>query len=86
MKLKDEFIVHNLGEETLLVPTGDASFHGLVQGNKTVEVILNCLLKDTSEDEILSAMKDRFDGDENDMRADIADVIAKLRSIGALDG
>lgn len=86
MKLKDEFIVHTLGKETLLVPTGEAGFHGLVQGNKTVEVILNCLIKDTSEEEILSAMKDRFDGDENDMRADISDVIEKLRSIGAIDG
>lgn len=86
MKLKDEFIVHNVGNETLLVPTGEASFHGLVQGNKTVDVILNCLLNDTTEEEILSVMKDRFDGDEEDMRADIADVIAKLRAIGAIDG
>lgn len=86
MKLKDEFIVHNVGDETLLVPTAEASFHGLVQGNKTVDVILNCLMKDTTEEEILSVMKERFDGDEADMRADIADVIAQLRAIGAVDG
>ncbi|MBQ3331052.1 MAG: PqqD family protein [Ruminococcus sp.] len=86
MKLKDEFIVHSVGDETLLVPTAGASFHGLVQGNKTVDVILNCLLKDTTEEEILSVMKERFDGDEADMRADIADVIAQLRAIGAIDG
>ena len=85
MKLKDEFIVHNVGDETLLVPTAEASFHGLVQGNKTVDVILNCLLKDTTEEEILSVMKERFDGDEADMRADIADVVKQLRSIGAID-
>ena len=58
MKLKDEFIVHSVGDETLLVPTAGASFHGLVQGNKTVDVILNCLLKDTTEEEILSVMKE----------------------------
>lgn len=85
MKLKEEFIVHNVGDETLLVPTADAGFHGLVQGNKTVDVILNCLLEDTTEEEILSVMKERFDGNEDDMRADIADVIAQLRSIGAID-
>lgn len=85
MKLKDEFIVHNVGDETLLVPTAEASFHGLVQGNKTVDVILNCLMKGTTEEEILSVMKEKFDGDEADMRADIADVIAQLRSIGAVD-
>lgn len=86
MKLKEEFIVHNIGDETLLVPTADASFHGLVQGNKTVDVILNCLMKDTTEEEILSVLKERFDGDEADMRADISDVISQLRSIGAIDG
>ena len=86
MRLKAEFIVHNVGDETLLVPTAGAAFHGLVQGNKTVDVILNCLLNDTTEEEILSVMKERFDGDEEDMRADIADVIAQLRAIGAIDG
>lgn len=86
MKLKDKFIVHNVGEETLLVPTAEADFHGLVQGNKTVDVILNCLQNDTTEDEILTVMKKRFDGNESDMRADIADVIEKLRAIGAIDG
>ena len=43
MKLNPDFVVHNTGEETLLVPTARAPFHGLVQGNKTLDVILGCL-------------------------------------------
>ena len=85
MKLKNEFIVHNIGDETLLVPTAQADFHGLVQGNKTVDTILNCLTNDTTEDQIFIALKEKYDGDEADMRADIADVITKLRAIGAID-
>ncbi len=85
MKLKNEFIVHNVGDETLLVPTADASFHGLVQGNKTVDTILNCLKEDTTEEKILDSLKEKYDGDEEDMRADIADVIKRLRAIGAID-
>lgn len=85
MKLKNEFIVHNVGDETLLVPTADASFHGLVQGNKTVDTILNCLKEDTTEEKILDSLKEKYDGDEEDMRADIADVIKRLREIGAID-
>ena len=72
MKLKNEFIVHNVGDETLLVPTADASFHGLVQ-------------EDTTEEKILDSLKEKYDGDEEDMRADIADVIKRLRAIGAID-
>ena len=85
MKLKNEFIVHNIGDETLLVPTADASFHGLVQGNKTVDTILSCLKEDTTEEKILDSLKEKYDGDEEDMRADIADVIKRLREIGAID-
>lgn len=85
MKLKNEFIVHNVGDETLLVPTADASFHGLVQGNKTVDTILSCLKEDTTEEKILDSLKEKYDGDEADMRADIADVIKRLRAIGAID-
>lgn len=85
MKLKNEFIVHNVGDETLLVPTADASFHGLVQGNKTVDTILGCLQEDTTEEKILDSLKEKYDGDEEDMRADIADVIKRLRAIGAID-
>lgn len=85
MKLKNEFIVHNVGDETLLVPTADASFHGLVQGNKTVDTILGCLQEDTTEEKNLDSLKEKYDGDEEDMRADIADVIKRLRAIGAID-
>lgn len=85
MKLKNEFIVHNIGDETLLVPTAEADFHGLVQGNKTVDTILNCLTEDTTEEKILIALKEKYEGDETDMRADIADVITQLRTIGAID-
>ena len=86
MKLNEDFIMHNTGEEILLVPTAAARFHGLVQGNKAVEVILSCLQNETTEDEILSVMKEKFDGDEEDMREDIRDVIKKLKEIGAIDG
>ena len=85
MKLKNEFIVHNIADETLLVPTAEASFHGLVQGNKTVDTILSCLKEDTTEEKILDSLKEKYDGDEEDMRADIADVIKRLRAIGAID-
>lgn len=85
MKLKNEFIVHSVGGETLLVPTAEADFHGLVQGNKTVDTILNCLKEDTTEEQVLISLKEKYDGDEADMRADIADVIVKLRAIGAID-
>ena len=71
--------------ETVLVPTAEADFHGLVQGNKSVGFILKCLEADTTEEEITDALFNNFSGDRDLMRADVADVISKLKEIGAID-
>lgn len=85
MKLKEEFIIHRVGDKALLIPTAESDFHGVLQGNKSFEVILRCLEGGADEEAIFTALQERFDGEETDMRADIADVLAKLRSIGALE-
>lgn len=85
MKLKKEFITHSTGNESLLVPTGDAGFAGMVKGNKTMGVILDLLKKDTTETEIVEAMKARFDAPEEIISGDVRKVLSELRRIGALD-
>ncbi len=85
MKLNDAFIVHTFNDETILVPTAAAPFHGLGEGNQTVGVILNCLTKDTTEEEIVDALAAAFDGNREEMAEDVRAVIAKLRAIGAID-
>ena len=85
MKLNDSFIKYEMDGQALLVPVYGARFHGLIQGNKSVEVILECLLSDTTEEEIVSVMRSRFKGDEAVIREDVKDVIEKLKAIGAID-
>ena len=85
MKLKKEFIPHDTKNESLLVPTGGAGFAGLVKGNKTLGAILALLKEDTTEEEIVAAMKARFDAPEEVIEKDVKKVLAELRRIGALD-
>ena len=85
MKLNSDFFVHESDGRAMLVATAGASFNGMVQGNKTLGAILKCLEKGATEEEILAALEERFDGDPDRMRKDVADVLEKLRSIGALD-
>lgn len=85
MKLNPDFLTHTMDGAALVVPTAGASFHGLVQGNKTVGVILECLEHDTTEQEIVDTLCERFEGDRSEMAQDVADVISKLRGIGAID-
>lgn len=85
MKLKENFVVHTMQGETLLIPTAGAPFHGLGQGNETVGVILHCLERDTTAEEIVEALAAAFHGSRQEMTEDVSSVIAKLRAIGAID-
>ncbi len=85
MKLRKEFITHNTDSESLLVPTGAAGFSGLVKGNKTLGVILDLLKDDTTEADIVAAMKARFNAPEDIITRDVNKAISELRKIGAID-
>ena len=84
MKLKQGFITHELAGEAMLVPTGRAGFAGLVRGNKTLGIILNLLEKETTEAEIVAAMKARFDAPEEVLARDVRTALQNLRDVGAL--
>ena len=85
MKLNENFVKHTMDGETVLVPMGGAGFHGLVQGNDSVGVILDCLQNDVTEEAVVAELRERFKGDERLMREDVADVVRRLKKIGAID-
>ena len=85
MRLKKEFITHETGSESMLIPAGGAGFSGLVKGNKTLGAILALLREDTTEEQIISAMTQRFDAPEEKIADDVKKAIAELRKIGAID-
>ena len=85
MKLKQEFITHNTGDESLLVPTGAADFSGIVRGNRTLGVMLEMLKAETTEEELVAAMKARFDAPDGAIERDVAKTLSELRKIGAID-
>ena len=85
MKLNENFVIHTIDGQVVLVPLNGASFRGLVQGNKSVGVILECLSRGADEEEIVSVMCSRFKGDREPIREDVSDVLTKLKAIGAID-
>ena len=85
MRLRREFITHDTGEESLLVPTAGAGFAGLVRGNATLGAILGQLREDTTEEAIVDALGARYDAPREVIARDVARAIAELRAIGALD-
>ena len=85
MKLKKEFIVHDAGTESVLVPTGAADWAGVVRGNKTLGEILSLLVEETTEEAVVAAMRERFEAPEGAIERDVARVIEELQRIGALE-
>ena len=86
MKLKDGFLPHDTGSESIIVPMGGAGWSGVVRGNKTFGAILDLLKEDITEAAIISAMCARFDAPEEVIAKDVHTVLENLRKIGAIDG
>ena len=64
MKLNKHFLTHTMDGQTVLIPTAEADFHGLVQCNKSVAVILDCLKKEwgfSEEDTIVREAEQEID-------------------------
>ena len=85
MKLKKDFLSHKTSDETILVPVGGNSFSGIVKGNKTFGAILDLLKEETTRDQIVSKMKERFEAPEGAIEKDVDRAIAELRKIGAIE-
>ena len=85
MKLKSSFLTHNTSDESYIVPTSDVSFSGMVKGNKTLGAIVDLLKEETTEEEIIKKMRERFDAPEGMIEKDVKHVIEELTKIGALE-
>ena len=86
MKLSDKYVVHKNSDGVYVVPMASAEFSGFIQGNKSVMTIIECLMKDTTEEEIVKTMMSKYHGSEENIKADVSDVVARLKTIGAIDG
>ena len=85
MKLKDTFITQQIEDTQFLISIGGESFGGLVRSNKTAAFIVDQLGRDTSKEEIVDAMCARYDAPRDVIAADVDEVLATLRGIGALE-
>ena len=87
MKLKDGFIIHNTGDENLLVATGEAgkSFNGIVRNNETAAFIAELLKNEITEDEIVNKILEEYDVDEKTARKDVKKLLDTFKREGFLE-
>lgn len=87
MKLKKGFITHTLQDTQMMVAVGQAakSFHGMVRSNETAAFIVDCLKSNTTEEGIVQKLLEAYEVTPEVARRDVAKILEKLRSIGAIE-
>ncbi len=84
MKLKKEFITHNLDGEQIMVSAA-GTFKGFLKSNQTAAFIVDLLKSDITREEIISKMLEKYDVPENVVSADVDKILAILRKVDAID-
>ncbi len=87
MKLKDEIVTGNIDGRDFAIATGKLtkSFNGIINNNSTAAFIFNLLKTEQTEDSIVSAMLEKYDASEEEIRADVKEIISKISDMGILE-
>lgn len=89
MKLKYEFETMEMDDQVVAVPVGDdaeEALHGIIKLNDSAAVIFGLLKKETTEDEIVEAMKKQYKASEEQIRDYVRGFVDYLAKEGLMEG
>lgn len=86
MRLKEGFVMHNIGDEYMAVSTGELlqDFYGYVRNNETAADIFRMLQEETTVEEIIDAMHKKYDVEREVLTEDVLELLEKFRESGFL--
>ncbi len=87
MKVKDGFVLRNVVDEYIVMPTGDniAKFDGAVVLNEVSAFVFEQMKHPVSREDLLEAVLNEFEVDEATARADLDVLIEKLTEMGLIE-
>ncbi len=87
MKAKSGFVLREVGEGTVLVPTGErvVDMNGMIVLNDTGKFIWERLDGSHSPEQIASALVDVYDVSLDEAASDVNDFLAELRNLWILE-
>lgn len=85
MRVKDGFILRKVGRQFVVAATGEASknFNGMLRLNEEAAFAFELLQKGTTQEELVSALVEKYTGVEAEVRADVAAFLEKLKEADA---
>ena len=84
MKLDPKFLTHETKGEHITVSTAGTKFNGLIRSNSTAAFIIEKLKSDTTQEQIVDSILEKYDADRQTVEKDVANVISSLHAIGAI--
>lgn len=87
MRIKEGFVLRNVMDEYIVMPTGDntAKFDGAVILNEVSAFIYKLLEHPMCRDDLLAAILNEYDVDEATASADLDALLNKLAEMGVLE-
>lgn len=87
MKAKYAFEIMELDNEKVAVPVGAKAeqFHGVLKVNDTAIAILKQLAQDTSEEKIVEALMQDFDGEKAQIAENVKEFLNVLETEGLVE-
>lgn len=87
MKIKEGFVLRNVMDEYIVMPTGDniAKFDGAIVLNEVSAFIYELLRSPICRDDLLTAVLNEFDVDEETASADLDALLDKFADMGILE-
>ena len=85
MKLKDSFVTKTIKNKTLMVSTKKEVFNGIINTNDSAGFIIECLKTDTTREDIIEKMLNKYNASVEIITEDVDKVINVLKGIDAID-
>lgn len=84
MKVKEGFISRRMGEQTIVVPVGNASmeFNGMVKLNRVGEFLFEEMKEEKTEEQLVSALLEKYDVSEEQAEVDVKAFLEPLIKAG----
>ena len=87
MKINPNYIVKNLLDETIIVPTGNAieNFNGLISTNEVAAFIWQNMEKCETPKDMVDKVFDEFEVDYETAQEDVMGFLSTLKTVGMID-
>lgn len=86
MKIKEGFILRNVGGQAVVVAVGEASkvFNGMIKLNSTGEFLWRQIMAGADEEQLVKKLSGEYDVDEVTASDDVAAFVKKLKNTGII--